>query len=96
MSVAPNRRKQCFDRDKNKCVKCGSTDRLTADHVVPKSMGGQDCLRNLQTLCYLCNESKGAAVRQYTNYKGTRAYIQTWREVRKRQAAPDVGKGDEK
>jgi 5-methylcytosine-specific restriction endonuclease McrA len=35
---------------------------LTQDHIVPKSKGGKDHLNNLQTMCYLCNEAKGASL----------------------------------
>lgn len=32
---------------------------MTADHVLPKSRGGEDNLKNLQTLCEICNKKKG-------------------------------------
>lgn len=31
---------------------------LTKDHVVPKMLGGRDTLKNLQSLCYRCNQEK--------------------------------------
>ena len=46
-------------RDKNKCVYCGSTKKLTIDHVIPKSKGGKDTWKNLVTCCDKCNNKKG-------------------------------------
>lgn len=42
----------------NKCLRCGETKRLTADHVVPLSKGGTDYIENIQPLCIACNSSK--------------------------------------
>ena len=41
------------------CQMCGSEDRLTVDHIVPRVLGGDDSLSNLQVLCGSCNSSKG-------------------------------------
>lgn len=41
------------------CVKCGSTDKLVKDHIIPIYQGGSDGLDNLQPLCAKCNSSKG-------------------------------------
>lgn len=32
---------------------------MTKDHIVPKSMGGNNHLSNLQTMCGPCNHEKG-------------------------------------
>lgn len=32
---------------------------MTKDHIVPKSLGGSDCVGNMQTACRICNEAKG-------------------------------------
>jgi len=50
--------KQMLERDGYKCCKCGSTESLTKDHIIPKSQGGRDHLANLQTLCLPCNAAK--------------------------------------
>jgi 5-methylcytosine-specific restriction protein A len=33
------------------CCRCGTTEDLTVDHIIPKSMGGTDDPSNLRTLC---------------------------------------------
>lgn len=40
------------------CLACGTTEVLTADHVVPFSKGGPTHWDNLQVLCLDCNMSK--------------------------------------
>jgi 5-methylcytosine-specific restriction endonuclease McrA len=48
-----------FKRDGNRCVYCNSSDGLTIDHVVPRSMGGRESWENLVTACQKCNARKG-------------------------------------
>ncbi len=48
-----------FKRDGNRCVYCNSSEGLTIDHVVPRSMGGRDSWENLVTACQKCNARKG-------------------------------------
>lgn len=43
-----------------RCKKCGATEQLTVDHIIPISKGGTSELRNLQALCLSCNLKKGA------------------------------------
>jgi len=38
----------------------GWAARLTADHRVPRSLGGSDILANLRTACEICNSRRGA------------------------------------
>ncbi len=54
-----NLRLAIFERDGHKCVYCGATERLTIDHKVPISRGGQTKTANLLTACHSCNSSKG-------------------------------------
>jgi hypothetical protein len=49
-----------FARDGMRCMRCGSTESLTVDHVIPVIHGGSDEVGNLQTLCRSCNSKKGA------------------------------------
>ena len=49
-----------YSRDGHKCLKCGSSNNLTLDHIRPVSKGGSNKFHNLQTLCEKCNNEKGA------------------------------------
>ncbi len=40
------------------CVRCGATEYLTADHIIPLSRGGTSDLANLQVLCRSHNAAK--------------------------------------
>lgn len=51
-----------WQRDRGRCVKCGSGVNLEFDHIIPVSMGGGNTARNLQLLCEECNKSKGASI----------------------------------
>ena len=51
-----------FARDSFMCRNCGTSRRLTVDHIWPVSRGGDDSLDNLQTLCHSCNSKKGARI----------------------------------
>lgn len=42
------------------CVRCGSTDGITKDHVVSILDGGSNSIENLQPLCGRCNALKGS------------------------------------
>jgi len=63
-------RSSVFERDGNKCLKCGETNALTMDHVVPESKGGKFTLQNLQTLCVWCNEEKADKTIDYRLTEG--------------------------
>jgi hypothetical protein len=41
-----------------KCARCGRTEDLAVDHILPIAKGGSDCIQNKQTLCTHCNSSK--------------------------------------
>lgn len=45
-------------RDHERCRRCGSTERLTLDHIRPLSRGGLSTKQNLQLLCFSCNNEK--------------------------------------
>lgn len=51
-----------YERDGYRCVTCGSDRPLSLDHIYPWSLGGEDTLENLQTMCAPCNGRKGARV----------------------------------
>ena len=55
-------RYEVLKRAKFRCELCGiSADEraLDVDHIIPRTRGGDNSLPNLQTLCALCNTSKG-------------------------------------
>jgi 5-methylcytosine-specific restriction endonuclease McrA len=53
-------RRALFARDGWRCVYCGSASgRLTLDHVVPRSRGGDSVWENVVTACAPCNLKKG-------------------------------------
>src|ERR671923_384498 len=53
-------RRALFARDGWRCAYCGtSTGRLTLDHVVPRSRGGDSVWENVVTSCAPCNLKKG-------------------------------------
>src|SRR5919108_16143 len=53
-------RRALFARDEWRCVYCGTTaGRLTLDHVVPRSRGGDSVWENVVTSCAPCNMRKG-------------------------------------
>jgi len=53
-------RRALFARDGWRCVYCGTSGgRLTLDHVVPRSRGGDSVWENVVTACAPCNLRKG-------------------------------------
>ena len=51
-----------YNRDGNRCRKCGSTRNLEIDHIFPISRGGKSEYSNLQTLCHQCNTQKSNTI----------------------------------
>ena len=51
-------RQQVIRRD-GVCQQCGSDEKLSVDHIVPRTLGGNDSMNNLQCLCSSCNSRKG-------------------------------------
>ncbi len=45
-------------KKKETCERCGGTDKLAVDHILPIAKGGTDCIPNKQTLCLHCNSKK--------------------------------------
>lgn len=61
-TVACNRTNIAW-RDNNQCQYCGNYfpfDKLTMDHVLPKSRGGKNTWENLVAACMKCNQKKGS------------------------------------
>ncbi len=56
----PLTRRNLFQRDGHRCQYCGCRhERLSVDHVLPRSRGGQDTWENVTTACLSCNVRKG-------------------------------------
>ena len=49
-----------FDFHGNKCIYCGSGERLEIEHMIPLSKGGTNWPSNLAPACKSCNSSKNA------------------------------------
>lgn len=53
-------RRALFARDGWRCGYCGSsTSKLTLDHIVPRSRGGESVWENVVSSCAPCNHRKG-------------------------------------
>lgn len=53
-------RRNLLRRDGHACQYCGATERLTLDHVLPRSRGGPETWENLVAACTRCNNRKGS------------------------------------
>jgi CRISPR/Cas system Type II protein with McrA/HNH and RuvC-like nuclease domain len=60
--VSNKLRLKIYQRDGERCVKCGGKTNLEIDHIIPISKGGESTIENLQTLCHYCNTKKGANI----------------------------------
>ena len=74
-------RSMIYKRDRNCCQYCGATSRLTIDHVMPKSKGGDDTWENLVVACSKCNTLKGDKLLEHTKLKLTRQPRAPWSAV---------------
>lgn len=53
------RRRAVISRDGEECARCGTSKKLTIDHIIPRCLGGTNEISNLQLLCRACNSAKG-------------------------------------
>lgn len=44
---------------KNECIFCGDKQKLTTEHLLPRSRDGPDSTSNVIRICQKCNSSKG-------------------------------------
>ncbi|MFC1739329.1 HNH endonuclease [Planctomycetota bacterium] len=65
-------RRNIFARDKNRCQYCGkkfTTNELSLDHIVPRSLGGKSKWENIICSCTECNVKKGGRTPQQAGMK---------------------------
>ena len=55
VNVPAKLREEIILRDGGKCLRCGSVDSLTIDHIFPQCVGGTHARANLRTFCRSCN-----------------------------------------
>lgn len=65
-------RREIINRDNNQCQYCSielPNDKLTLDHIIPKSKGGKNTWDNLVAACKKCNQKKGNRTPEEANMK---------------------------
>lgn len=60
-------KKDIFDKNHYRCVRCGSRRHLEIDHIIPVSKGGVTSYSNLQTLCHRCHQRRLERLAQQGN-----------------------------
>lgn len=89
------KRQNVFWRDQYQCQYCSikpSIDKLTIDHIVPRSKGGKNTWDNLVTACKKCNQKKGNKTLEQSNMKLIRKPYEprssVLRNINKNQISP--------
>jgi len=72
MRISKPSRAMIYARDQHKCQYCGSTRKLTIDHVMPRSRGGEDTWENMVVACSSCNTKKSDRLLEHTGMRLTR------------------------
>lgn len=70
-----------YKRDNNTCQYCGSKSKLTLDHVIPRSKGGEDSWENLVVACSSCNIKKSDKLLEHTSMKLMRKPRAPWNKI---------------
>ena len=89
------KRQNVFWRDQYQCQYCSAKpniEKLTIDHITPRSKGGKNTWDNLVTACKRCNQKKGNKTLEQTNMKLIRKPFvprsSVLRNVNKNQISP--------
>jgi len=87
-----------FLRDGHRCAYCGrrqaelgSRERLTRDHLVPRSKGGADVWLNVVTACSSCNHRKNDRLPEAAGYPKVKPWTPTNRDLVIRRLALQGG-----
>lgn len=72
-----SKKDRIFIRDGYKCLCCGSTKELSIDHIIPLSVGGNNAMKNLQTLCRDCNSNKSDNTIDFRNPRRIKTVIRS-------------------
>lgn len=54
--------REVWKRDGGRCCRCGTSQQLEFDHIVPWFLGGSNTARNVQLLCRPHNRRKGITI----------------------------------
>jgi len=57
-SSAPYWKDVIYNELGRKCAKCGTTEKLELDHIIPEAIGRENRLANIQVLCESCHKQK--------------------------------------
>lgn len=84
-SRVPFSKKNILTRDGFRCAYCGNDkEKLTIDHIIPKSRGGKTSFENCVSSCKPCNNKKGDQTPTEANmYLKVKAYQPTIAEFLK-------------
>ena len=55
------------------CIHCGSSERITMDHLIPVSRGGRHSIGNIVPMCQKCNFSKHSKLYAEWRYENVRS-----------------------
>jgi hypothetical protein len=89
-------RLEVFARDGWRCLACGTHERLTADHILPWSLGGPTSPDNLRCLCLWCNCISHARQLTLGDIRRRRveltapSQLKTWDELRGRRRVMQI------
>lgn len=72
------KKRMVLERDEYRCVRCGTDQDLTVDHIMPSSLGGTYAVHNLQTMCSGCNSAKAADFGIRERFNKRRANRKRW------------------
>lgn len=85
--IPPEVKQLVWERDRKRCIVCGSTEAMPNAHVVRRSHGGQGKETNIVTLCRRCHDlydngtgEKHDKIRRYIRAYMVYLYGPTWSE----------------